>query len=77
MQIGSMYSHIAYKKARNRVNKIVAKTKVEYYLKNITQNRLNPKEFWKNVNQLRENGLKATTITIVLREISKELEIAD
>lgn len=49
IQTGSIHYHRAYKKSSNKVNKIVDHTKVDFYLKTITNNRCNSKELWNNL----------------------------
>ena len=60
---GFSFYHKASKKAKTRVNKIIEQTKREFYLQNITQHESNPKELWKNVNQLRGKSTKTTVIS--------------
>ena len=52
----------AYKKQRNRVNKLVKIGKVKYYHEVINKDQSNPKAMWKHMNQLVGKGSKTTQI---------------
>ncbi|CAB4034782.1 Hypothetical predicted protein [Paramuricea clavata] len=60
--------HQAYKVKRNEVNKLIKSAKVQYCKDNIQLNKDNPKEMWKNIDQV-INGKgrcsKTTTITTI------------
>jgi hypothetical protein len=44
--------HQAYKVKRNEVNKLIKCAKAQYCKDNIQLNKDNPKEMWKNINQV-------------------------
>jgi hypothetical protein len=74
----------AYKAKRNRVNKIIKSAKSSYCKKEIDHNKSNPKEMWKQINQVicgKGRCSKTTTITTVKNDqgnlIQEEKSIAD
>ena len=52
----------AYKKQRNRVNKLVKIGKVKYYYEVINKDQSNPKAMWEHISQLVGKGSKTTQI---------------
>ena len=59
----STYFHNAYKKARNKVNKMIKISKQKYVQNHIDGNRGNPKKMWNGINQLLGKGSKTAHIT--------------
>ena len=59
----STYFHNAYKKARNKVNKMIKNSKQKYFQNHIDGNRGNPKKMWEGINQFLGKGSKTTHIT--------------
>lgn len=60
--------HQAYKTKRNQVNKLIKSAKSLYCKDNIDLNKDNPKEMWKNINQVisgKGRCSKTTTITTI------------
>lgn len=58
----------AYKTKRNHVNKLIRSAKACYCKKNIDQNKDNPKEMWKQINQVisgKGRSSKTTMITTI------------
>ena len=72
--------HDAYKRARNDVNRLIEKTKAEYFTKAINSTDRNPKEMWKTINKLTNKKSKSTTITKIEVDgkiVEDPTEIAD
>ena len=61
VKTGSSNLHDAYKRARNDVNRLIEKTKAEYFTKAINNTDKNPKEMWKTINKLTNKKSKSTT----------------
>ena len=59
----STYFHNAYKKARNKINKMIKNSKQKYFQNHIDGNRENPKKVWDGINQFLGKGSKTTHIT--------------
>ena len=59
----STYFHNAYKKARNKVNKMIKNSKQKYFQNHIDGNRGNPKKMWDGINQLLGKVSKTMHIT--------------
>ena len=57
------YFHNAYKKARNKVHKIIKNSKQQYFQNYIDVNRGNPKKMWDGINHFLGKGSKTTHIT--------------
>ena len=60
--------HRAYKDKRNQVNKLIKSAKFQYCKDSIELNKHNPKEMWKNINQVmsgRGRHSKTTTISSI------------
>lgn len=60
--------HLAYKTKRNEVNKLIKSAKSLYCKDNINLNKDNPKEMWKNINQVisgKGRCSKTTTLTTI------------
>ena len=51
------------KKERNELNKLIKKTKVEYFTNQINSCEKNPKEMWKTINKLTNKTSKITNIS--------------
>ena len=66
VKTGSSNLHDAYKRARNDVNRLIEKTKAEYFTKAINNTDKNPKEMWKTINKLTNKKSKSTTITKIV-----------
>ena len=68
--------HNAYKRARNDLNRLIEKTKTEYFT-SIINNARNPKEMWKTINKITNKKSKTTNITkiVVDDEIIEEPEV--
>ena len=62
-QTKSKHYHQAYKKERNELNKLIKKTKVEYFTNQINSCEKNPKEMWKTINKLTNKTSKITNIS--------------
>jgi hypothetical protein len=58
----SPYFNEAYKRQRNKVNKNIKESKSGYYKNNITNNKSNPREMWRYINQLTGKISKTTNI---------------
>ena len=63
IQTKSKHYHQAYKKERNELNKLIKKTKVEYFTNQINSCEKNPKEMWKTINKLTNKTSKITNIS--------------
>ena len=63
----SEYFDKAYKAQRNLVNKLIKSAKTEYCKNNIDQNMKNPKEMWRNINQVLEGKVAVQKIRILLK----------
>ena len=63
IQAKSKHYHQAYKKERNELNKLIKKTKVEYFTNQINSCEKNPKEMWKIINKLTNKTSKITNIS--------------
>ena len=59
----STYFHNAYKKAKNKVNKMIKNSNQKYFQNHIDDNRGNPKKMWDGINQFLGKGSKTTHIT--------------
>ena len=59
----STYFHNAYKKARNKINKMLKNLKQKYFQNHIDDNRGNPKKMWDGIIQFLSKGSKTTHIT--------------
>ena len=60
--------HRAYKDKRNELNKLIKSAKSQYCRDNIELNNHNPKQMWKNINQVmsrRGRYSKTTTISSI------------
>jgi phage terminase large subunit-like protein len=44
--------HEAYKREKNRVNKLIKHTKANYYIGELSKHKNNPKEMWNTINKL-------------------------
>ena len=76
--------HEAYKREKNRVNKLIKHTKVNYYIVELNKRRMwntvNPEEMWNTVNKLINKNSKTTNVTelkINDQTISKPQDIAE
>ena len=49
VKMKSKYLHQAYKRDRNRINKLIRNTKKTYYKNTIDKNKENPKQMWKTL----------------------------
>ena len=77
---GSKYMHEAYKREKNRVNKLIKHTKANYYIGELNKHNNNPKEMWNTVNKLINKNSKTTNVTelkIKDETISKPQDIAE
>ena len=63
IQTKSKHYHQAYKKERNELNKLIKKTKVEYFTNQINSCEKDPKEMWKTINKLINKTSKITNIS--------------
>ena len=48
----SNYYSYVYKRARNKVNKLIKDTEAKYFQSAINSSKNNPKEIWRNINQI-------------------------
>ena len=55
--------HEAYNGTRNNVNKLISDTEAKYFQDVISKSKNNPKEIWRNINQLIGKTFKTTNIT--------------
>ena len=62
---GLINLHEAYNGTRNNVNKLISNTKAKYFQDVISKSKNNPKEMWRNINQLIGKTFKTTNITSV------------
>jgi hypothetical protein len=74
---------VAYKRARNALNKLIKDTKRNYYTSVLNDTKNNPKNMWNTINKLTNKKSKTTTITklkiqiryhTLLIPISRQLE---
>ena len=80
VKTGSKYMHEAYKREKNRVNKLIKHTKANYYIGELNKHNNNLKEMWNTVNKLINKNSKTTNITelkINDETISKPQDIAE
>ena len=54
---------VAYKRARNALNKLIKDTKRNYYTSVLNDTKNNPKNMWNTINKLTNKKSKTTTIT--------------
>ena len=64
----SKFTHEAYKKARNEVNKLIKHTKATYYMNAFNDCESNPKEMWRKISDLTNKRAKTTNISEVAEE---------
>ena len=57
------YNHV-YKRARNNVDKL-NDTKAEYFQKVTSSSKNNPKEMWRNINQIIGKSSKTTNVSSI------------
>ena len=60
---GSENMFVAYKRARNALNKLIKGTKRNYYTSVLNDTKNNPKNMWNTINKLTNKKSKTTTIT--------------
>ena len=60
---GSENMFVAYKRARNALNKLIKDTKRNYYTSVLNDTKNNPKKMWNTINKLTNKKSKTTTIT--------------
>ena len=60
----SNYYSYVYKRARNKVNKLIKDTKAKYFQSAINSPKNNPKEMWRNINQIIGNIRKLLTYPV-------------
>ena len=58
-------SNKAYKEKRNQVNKLIRIAKADYCKHSIDLNKNNPKEMWKNINQVLTGKGRCSKTTII------------
>jgi hypothetical protein len=77
VKTGSSILHDAYKRARNDLNRLIEKTKTEYFTSLINNTAKNPKEMWKTINKITNKKSKTTNITkiVVDDKIIEEPEV--
>ena len=71
--------HTAYKRCKNRVNKLVESTKKDYFKKRLT-NSSNSKESWQAINELLNRKPKPTRVNQIIEDdkiITNDEEIAN
>ena len=76
----SNYYNQAYRTNRNHVNKLINNAKKTYYKTTIENNKANPKQMWKHINQLVSRVSKTThipTIKVGNKVIEDEEGIAE
>ena len=61
----SNYYSYVYKRARNQVNKLIKDTKAKYFQSVINSSKNNPKEMWRNINQIIGKHSKTTNVTSI------------
>ena len=66
VKTGSSNLHDAYKRARNDLNRLIEKTKTEYFTSIINNTAKNPKEMWKTINKITNKKSKTTNITKIV-----------
>ena len=66
VKTGSFNLHDAYKRARNDLNRLIEKTKTEYFTSIINNTAKNPKEMWKTINRITNKKSKTTNITKIV-----------
>ena len=66
VKTGSSNLHDAYKRARNDLNRLIEKTKTEYFTSIINNTAKNPKEMWKTINRITNKKSKTTNITKIV-----------
>ena len=57
--------HDAFTKARNELNKLIKRTKADYFTNTINNCDNKPKQMWKTINKLTNKNSKTTIITEV------------
>ena len=66
VKTGSSNLHDAYKRARNDLNRLIEKTKTEYFTSIINNTAKNPKEMWKTINRITNKKSNTTNITKIV-----------
>ena len=65
---GSQQLHDAFTKVRNKLNKLIKRTKADYFTKSLNKCENKPKQMWKTINKLTNKKSKTTIITEVKQE---------
>ena len=76
----STYFHNAYKKARNKINKMIKNSKQKYFQNHIDGNRGNPKKMWDGINQFlgKESGTThITSLNVGNSNVTNKTNIAE
>ena len=65
---GSQQLHDAFTKVRNKLNKLIKRTKADYFTKSLNKCENKPKQMWKTINKFTNKKSKTTIITEVKQE---------
>ena len=67
VRVSSTDYHSAYKRCKNRVNKLIESTKKDYFKKRLT-NSSNSKESWQAINELLNRKPKPTRVNQIIED---------
>jgi hypothetical protein len=68
VKTGSKQFHDAFAKERNELNKLIKRTKAEYFTNTLNKCENKPKQMWKTINKLTNKSSKTTIITEIKHE---------
>ena len=74
VKTNSKAHHVALKETRNHVNKLVKKTKSNYFRGIIDKNKNNSKEMWRHLNRLIAKRSKTINIKYTLRKMIRSFQ---
>jgi hypothetical protein len=76
VKTGSKQFHDAFTKARNELNKLIKRTKADYFTNTINNCDNKPKQMWKTINKLTNKNSKTTIITEVKHESQSVTDVS-
>ena len=76
VKTGSKQFHDAFTKARNELNKLIKRTKTDYFTNTINNCDNKPKQMWKTINKLTNKNSKTTIITEVKHESQSVTDVS-
>ena len=76
VKTGSKQFHDAFTKVRNELNKLIKRTKTDYFTNTINNCDNKPKQMWKTINKLTNKNSKTTIITEVKHESQSVTDVS-